>query len=453
MAGLFSSLSMAARSLEAQRAGLDTAGRNIANLNTPGYARRRLELAEVVNGTGGVEVVGERSLRDAVLDARVRTALAPEAREGAVAGALAPVEIAIGAPGQGLDSRLSAFFDAWSALAAEPSSPVVRDTVALRGQQLASSFNDVAAQLAEAGRLADRGVRGALGELNALTGQIASLNEAIAGGGSAGDVEALRDRQQVALEELTKLAAVSVVTRSDGGLDVMLPSGRPLVFGATASPVVASTGANGYAALTLGGVTVTGEFTTGRIGGLAAARDTYIPAYQARLDDLAYQVAQRVNTVHQTGTDLTGAAGGVFFTAPGAVAGAAAALSVSPAIVGNTARIAASQTGAPGDNGTARAIVALREAATVSGGTATFTQGWAQLTFRVGADIDDALARQQTARDVSAEVQRLRDQVSGVSLDEEAASLIKFQTAYEANAKYFSAVDSALDTLMRLVGA
>jgi flagellar hook-associated protein 1 FlgK len=126
---------------------------------------------------------------------------------------------------------------------------------------------------------------------------------------------------------------------------------------------------------------------------------------------------------------------------------------VSPAIVGNTARIAASQTGAPGDNGTARAIVALREAATVSGGTATFTQGWAQLAFRAGADIDDALSRQQTARDVSAEVQRLRDQVSGVSLDEEAASLIKFQTAYEANAKYFSAVDSALDTLMRLVGA
>ncbi len=63
MAGLFSSLSMAARSLEAQRAGLDTAGRNIANLNTPGYARRRIGLAEVVDGTGGVEVLGVRALR------------------------------------------------------------------------------------------------------------------------------------------------------------------------------------------------------------------------------------------------------------------------------------------------------------------------------------------------------------------------------------------------------
>ena len=47
---------------------------------------------------------------------------------------------------------------------------------------------------------------------------------------------------------------------------------------------------------------------------------------------------------------------------------------------------------------------------------------------------------------------RLRDQVSGVSLDEEAASMIKFQRAYEANAKYFTAVDDMLLTLMRTVG-
>jgi flagellar hook-associated protein 1 len=96
MAGLFSSLSMAARSLEAQRAGLDVAGQNIANLNTRGYSRRRLELAEVVNGTGGVEVLGTRALRDFVLDSRVRSAIPDEARHGAIKDTLALVETAIG---------------------------------------------------------------------------------------------------------------------------------------------------------------------------------------------------------------------------------------------------------------------------------------------------------------------------------------------------------------------
>lgn len=453
MAGLYLSLSMAARSLEAQRAGLDIAGQNIANLNTPGYARRRVDLAEVVNGTGGVEVLGTRALRDAVLDARARSAMAPEAREGALAGALRLVETTIGAPGQGLDGRLAAFFDAWSALSADPSSPVARDTVVLQGRQLASSFNDTAARLAESARLADTNVRGAVAEVNALTAQIAELNEAIAvAGAGAGNIDALRDRQQLALEDLSTLTSVSVLTRKDGGVDVTLPSGRALVIGGSAYDVVLGADANGYATMTLNGAVVTGDFTTGKIGGLAAARDTHIPAYLARLDDLAYHVAQRVNALHQTGTDLDGNPGGAFFTPPAAVAGAAAALAMNAAIVGDTDLIAASGTGAPGDNAVARAMAALRDADTVSGGTATFTEGWAQLAYSVGADIEAALSQQQSAKDVAAQVQRLRDQVSGVSLDEEAANLLKFQRAYEANAKYFTVVDSALQTLMSLVG-
>ena len=84
---------------------------------------------------------------------------------------------------------------------------------------------------------------------------------------------------------------------------------------------VATRGAN--RSLTLNGAAVTNEFTTGKIGGLSHARDTLIPGYLSRLDTVAYEVAQQVNTLHQTGTDLNGNAGGVFFTPPAAVAGAA----------------------------------------------------------------------------------------------------------------------------------
>jgi flagellar hook-associated protein 1 FlgK len=53
---------------------------------------------------------------------------------------------------------------------------------------------------------------------------------------------------------------------------------------------------------------------------------------------------------------------------------------------------------------------------------------------------------------VLSQVERLRDQVSGVSLDEEAAQMMKFQRAYEANAKFFTVADEMLQTLMRTVG-
>ena len=206
-----------------RRAGLDTAGQNIANLNTPGYARRRLDLAEVTNGTGGVEVLGTRAMRDAVLDARARTAIPDEAREGAIVDTLALVETSIGAPGQSLDGRLAAFFDSVSALSVDPTSAVARDGVVLQGRQLASSFADVAGRLADSARLADNGVRDAAAELNSLTAQIAELNDAIATGGGA-DVEALRDRQQIALEKLSGLTSVAVLTRADGGVKKATPA-------------------------------------------------------------------------------------------------------------------------------------------------------------------------------------------------------------------------------------
>ena len=198
MPGLYLSLSMAARSLEAQRAGLDAAGQNIANLNTPGYSRRQVQLAEVVFGAGGVEVLGTRALRDAVLDARMRSAIPAESRESAVLGSLSLVETSIGAPGQGLDARLSAFFDSWSALSADPTSPPTRDAVVLQGRQLATAFNDLSSQLSSSARLADAGVRGAIGEVNTLSAKIASLNDQIATAGGA-NVEALRDQQHLAI--------------------------------------------------------------------------------------------------------------------------------------------------------------------------------------------------------------------------------------------------------------
>ncbi len=451
MPGLFSSLSMASRSLEAQRAGLDVAGQNIANLNTPGYTRRRLSLAEEVNGTGGVEVLGTRALRDFVLDSKVRTAIPDEAREGAIADTLALVETAIGAPGQGLDNSLASYFDAFAALSVDPTSTVARDGVLLQGKQLASAFNATAARLADSVRLADNGVRDAATQVNSLAKQIAALNEALAVANGV-DVDALKDRQNTALEELSSLTQVAVLTRSDGGVDVTIPSGRALVIGGSQYGVTVGTGPGGLATLSLGGTDITAEITNGKIGGLLYARDTQIPAYQTKLDELAYGVATEVNTLHQGGFDLNGNPGLAFFTPPATVAGAAAAMSVSAAIAGNPSLVAASQSGAAGDNQVAKAIAALRNQPVLNGGTATFNEGWAELAYAVGSDADLARAEQDSRQDVLGQVQRLRDQVSGVSLDEEAASLMKFQRAYEANAKFFTAVDSMLQTLMRTVG-
>jgi len=452
MAGLFGSLQMAARSLAAQQTGLDLTGQNIANLNTPGYARRRLELAEVVYGARGVEVLGTPAMRDAVLDARVRLAVPDEAREGAIAGTLAVVETAIGAPGEGLDARFTAFFDAWAALSLDPTSAVARDAVVQQGRALSLAFHDVHAQLTESRAMADRGIRQGAADVNALSAEIADLNRAIAAAGGI-DVEALKSRQQIAVEALAALTAVAVLPRSDGGVDVTIPSGRALVIGDAAYAVAVGNGPDGMATLSLGGYDITAEIDNGRLGGLLQARDTMVPGYLEQLDTMAFTVAQQVNTVHQSGFDAAGAAGGPFFAPLATATGAAAAIAVSAAVSADPGLVAASATGAPGDNQTARALAALRDAGVLAGGTATFAEAWGRLAYTVGTDASTAQVELEARAAVRGEVERLRDQVSGVSLDEEAANLIKYQRAYEANAKFFATIDSVLETLMSLAGA
>jgi len=449
MSGLFGTLSMTARALEAQRAGLTVTGQNIANLNTEGYARRALQLAESV--IGGVEVQGIRARRDLLIEARVRQELPAESREAALADSLSVVEAGLGRAGESIDGRLTAFFDSLSALASDPSSPVARDGVVQQGRLLARSFNDIAGRLSAAQRDADTRVRTGVTDVNALAARVARLNVAIASAGD--DAEALRDERELALQQLAELADVSVLHRDDGAVDVSIAGGRALVVGESSYQIeVTDTPPAGLASLSMGGVDVTTAITRGRIAGLLDARDTRIPSYMARLDELAYNVADRVNAVHQTGFDLNGAAGQAFFAPLAGMAGAASAITLNGAIDADSSLVAASATGAPGDNQVARQLADLR-GVRVIGGTTTFADAWGQLVYTVGSDSAMASAEQQSRHEVVAQAQRLRDQTSGVSLDEESANMIKFQRAYEANARFFSTVNSVLDTLLNVVGA
>src|SRR4249919_587127 len=164
MAGLFGSLSMAARALDAQRYGLDVAGQNIANVNTPGYSRRSALFAaippyEKLSAGGGVEITGLRAMRDDRLERRLQQERPAEQREQAIAQTLAIVETALGKPGQSLDASLNAFFDSIGRLAADPTSAIERQTTVSQADALASSFKDMVARLDQARRDADNGVR------------------------------------------------------------------------------------------------------------------------------------------------------------------------------------------------------------------------------------------------------------------------------------------------------
>ena len=190
----------------------------------------------------------------------------------------------------------------------------------------------------------------------------------------------------------------------------------------------------------------------GKLGGLVDFRDVKLDDYLTRLNQLAVDVATKVNQVHSAGYGLNGSHLVDFFVV-GAPAGAST-LSVNPlffAANGSDLIAASSFQTIKGDNGHARLLAGIRDQKLASGLTAS--DAWSQLVYRVGRDRQTAADAEGMQAEVLNQIRNLQDSVSGVSLDEEASDLMRFQRAYEANARFFTTVNDTLTTLLNMVGA
>ena len=302
----------------------------------------------------------------------------------------------------------------------------------------------------------DQRVVATVADINGLTDRIARLNGVITSiPDPSASLHAI-DEQRELVRQLSELTDVQVTWRSEGGVDVDSASGKALVIAGTAYQLTVPTGGvGGKHSVALQGTDVTASLTGGRLGGLLTVRDTTLPGYLQALDDQAFRLASAVNTAHAAGYDLDGNAGQALFTfstAPQGSSGAASALQVNAAVAANSRLVAAAGAAAPGDNQNARALAALRDAPLMANGTATLVESWGQFVATAGRDIQGASQERDVRTEIVGQLQSLRDQVSGVSLDEEALNLTKYQRAYEANARMFQAVNDAIQVLFDTIG-
>lgn len=461
MTNLLGVLSSGTSALLAQQRAINVTGNNVANVNTPGYSRQRLNLqtgtpAETGIGTVafGVRAGEVERVYDRFLGVQLDAETSGLGRWQAQQGMLDRVEVVFDeSGGYGLNRALSEFWNGWQDLAMNPSGTTERTVLAGNAQNLADAIRGKHAELEQIQADIDGALTGGLADVNRLTSRIADLNRKIAGiettGGTAND---FRDSRELALKELSEIIAVSSYEDSQGQLVVSTGSGRTLVESGNTWALTTRVNASGHVDVVwpdaASGTDITAEIAGGKIGGWLQARDVKIDAYQTRLNDLAQGLITEVNTLHTGGYDLNGAAGAAFFTGSGA-----ADIEMSSAILADTGRIAASLTaaGVPGNAGNAIAIHALRNDLTMVGGTTTFDDAANTLVSLVGSDAAEAKSYAAHQADMTSYLQSYRDSVSGVALDEEMVNLVKFQAAYNAAAKMISMADEMLDTLVGMV--
>jgi flagellar hook-associated protein 1 FlgK len=172
-----------------------------------------------------------------------------------------------------------------------------------------------------------------------------------------------------------------------------------------------------------------------------------IPDYLNRIDTLALGIINNVNAIHSGGYALDGTTTGLnFFSGSGA-----SDMAVDSAIEADVDLIAAAATasGAPGDESNAIAMANLQNSVTIGG--ATFDDCYNSIINDVGNDVFQATTYHDHQQSMVSSLESYREEVSGVSLDEEMVNLLKFQHAYQAAAKLVTTVDNLLQTVMDMV--
>ena len=456
--GLTDVLNTARDALGAQQYGLGVAGQNVANVNTPGYARREALLsAEPLGPNGGtVKVDGTRQVVDQFTERRFFATSALSSGASQHSTDLATVEAMFNdSQGTGIAASLQAMFDSFSSLASNPTDTTTRATVLAKADAFAQTISSTAGNLAQFQTDELNSAKTVVSQIDSKASSIADLSARITTAQSQGqDAADLIDQRTQLVTDLSDLVDVHAFTDGQGQL-VIQSSGTTLVEGGTARSLdigVASDGTMQVLATKPGGPSsdVTQYLSGGKLAGIREARDVDATAVMGKLDQLAYDVGNAVNAQHALGYGQDGVSGRNLFSVSTTVSGAASSLALDAGIVGHPEYVAASGTaaGGAGDSTNATALSQLSDTNVTSGGTRTAVQAYSDIVGDVGLRKQAADSDAQTRDAMKAQVSQMRESTSGVNLDEEMVNLTKFQRAYQAASKVLTTADQMLSDLM-----
>lgn len=471
MSTLFSILSTAQGGIAANSTGISVAGENITGANTPGFSRRTALIENRPLGgaqAGGVTVAGIARSHGLFAE---RALLVEQGYWGAAdsrATALARAEEVM-APGDGfgLDDRFADFFEAWDDLGQKPDDLALRRNLVTKGEGLAQAFNSTASELERIRANLFSDAETIVDEVNSRLARANELNDKVASSpaNTSGKAE-LQDERDRLVREIAERLSLTVVTNDDGSV-ALLSSGVALLdkgvvrtLSVSLQPYDPATPTDPRTALkfeaTLPGGTardITDGVTGGRLAGIREARDVDLIGFAEELDQLAFDFAGAANAIHTAGLDLNLAAPpDLFVGGLGAVAappGSAVDITFNPTIVADLRTIGAATAANPPPGGNANALLLSALQSTSIAGLGTPSERVGQLLARVGNQRVGAETDQRLRDSTRSHAEQLREESSGVSLDEEMIQLTKFQRAFQASMRVMQTADELLQELVQ----
>ncbi|CAH6818580.1 Flagellar hook-associated protein flgK [Vibrio chagasii] len=445
----------------ANRVALNTTAQNTANVNTPGYSRQIVTMeaslsGNAVNGINlgsGVEVSDILRIADQSSINRLREATESAQFSQSYFNGLSNLENLLGADGLSLTQGMNGFFAAIDEASVTPESVAFRQQVLTNADALAQQFNSVSAQLSQQEAAQSERYGALVTHVNSQLESIASLNQKLQEDALLGkNVGGLQDAMDKHLNELSKSLDVQVIY-TNGGVELSTPNGQPLVIGGYAASLARDlSSGDPYSTdlnITFQSMTTPVDASLGgELGALEALKTNQYEPIKTLLADLAKGLADGVNSALNSGFDLNSVAGQNLFTyTPGSEA---LSLAIDPSLTAQDLAFSSSATLA-GNGDVLKDLSMLSQTPLTNGSVVGETpySAYSGLLGDIGIFTRQAQSEATAAQVSMEDAQVARDSVSAVNSDEEAANMLLYLNAYEANMKIISTANQMFQTLLR----
>ncbi len=460
MSGIFNTLNTANKGLMAQQTALHTTGHNISNANTKGYSRQRVDMkADLSYNYPGVGQIGTGVKMEAVVrivndyvSKQIRQENGTMERFTAKSDVIDQLEVIFNEPSTtGLNFNLGEMFDSWQELSKNPEMLTSKTVVVEKSKTLADTLNHMANQIDSLRDETIGQIEKNVLDFNSTIDKLDKLNRQIFNISVKGHIpNDLLDQRDVLLRDLSSLTDFKVDFDKYGRVSIKMDGNEVLH---NEKGIVSKMTANGDE-IKLDNDVI--SITSGKIKGNIEALDD-IEESKKSLDNFAKTMAEAINTVHED----------EFFSGD-----SAGTIKVNDDISKDHSLVNAGklENSPEGDGSRALAIARLRNTKLVFSENPSFdydAETMSIINDPNGVTIEGAYGNIVTIIGISKEhadnmvdnqevlLQQLemhRESTSGVSIDEEISDLIKYQKAYEANARVISVLTEMLDTLINRTG-
>jgi flagellar hook-associated protein 1 FlgK len=317
---LFSALQLGSNSLQAQQIGLQVAGQNIANANTPGYIREEVvytpaptqRYGGLLMGLG-VEVTAIVQKIDKFLEERLRGASSDRAGNEIREQAYLQLEAVVG---ELSDTDLSTAIDNFVASIHEvlnqPDSVSVRNLSVLQGETLAGHLQRLNDRVLDIRNDINEQIGNHAADINRLTDTIAKLNIKIAategGDTTASDAVGLRDQRIVALASLAELVNYRSTEQADGTISVFVGGDYLVYQGQRRLVETRDESVDGLLKTSIDVADSNSplEISGGKVAGLIDARDLITGGFLDDLNSFTQTLVFEFNKLFSSGQGLQG---------------------------------------------------------------------------------------------------------------------------------------------------